>query len=258
MRMNRLFIPFFILLLALAGCRVPLDKELVVRRIVDGDTVELYNGKMVRYLGVDTPETRKRAGDRWVYSPEPYAIEAMDYNRKLVLNKKLDLEFDVRETDRYGRWLAYVRVGEVLVNERLLREGLAWYVEYPPNGREYRERFLSAQQEARDNSRGIWKDLHAISPHEAGKHSGEFCGVKGRVVNTASHPGVVYLYFGEKGEGALTAVIHADNLESFVKQDISAARSYRGSEVELFGKITDGRYGPEVTLYHPSQIKIIE
>src|SRR3989344_6477897 len=28
-----------------------------VSRVIDGDTIELYEGKRVRYIGIDTPET---------------------------------------------------------------------------------------------------------------------------------------------------------------------------------------------------------
>jgi len=42
----------------------------------------------------------------------------------LVFSKVVDVEPVTR--DRYGRTVAFVRVGDTLVNEELIRQGLAW------------------------------------------------------------------------------------------------------------------------------------
>jgi endonuclease YncB( thermonuclease family) len=87
----------------------------LVSRVIDGDTVELGDGSRVRYIGMDTPET---AGDC-------YNREATARNIELVLNRVVQLEKDVSETDQYGRLLRYVYVDGVMVNEVLVREGYA-------------------------------------------------------------------------------------------------------------------------------------
>lgn len=78
-------------------------------------------------------------------------------NRRLVEGKRVRLEYDVEKRDRYGRTLAYVYVGGVMVNERLVRAGYAQVSTYPPNVK-YQERFLVAQREAREAGRGLWGD----------------------------------------------------------------------------------------------------
>ena len=127
----------------------------MVRRVIDGDTVELADGRLVRYLGIDTPEVRRRIGDDWIVDPEPLARAAMEANRELVEGKAVRLEYDVQTHDRYGRTLAYVYVDDRMVNEALLETGYAQVMTIPPNVR-YAQRFRAAVKAARNARRGFW------------------------------------------------------------------------------------------------------
>jgi len=129
--------------------------ELIVRRAIDGDTIELGDGQLVRYIGIDAPEVRRKVRERWVVDPEPFARAATDANRRLVENQPVRLEYDVQPKDRYGRVLAYVYVGERMVNEELLAAGYAQLLTIPPNVR-YVERLRAAANEARRARRGLW------------------------------------------------------------------------------------------------------
>ncbi|MFW5703328.1 MAG: thermonuclease family protein [Patescibacteria group bacterium] len=151
------------------------DIMLHVARVVDGDTIELSNGDMVRYIGVDTPETRHpRKG------LECFGKEATAYNTSLVLGKSVRLEQDVSSTDRYGRVLAYVFVEsdssasselsagnvseslqqedireEIFVNAQLVQDGYAVASSYPPDVA-YDDLFAQLETEAREAERGLW------------------------------------------------------------------------------------------------------
>lgn len=116
--------------------------------VIDGDTIILADGRQVRYIGVDTPEL----GDRRLAGAADAAREA---NRRLVEGNDLRLERDVRELDRYGRLLAYVWVGETLVNEELLREGWARLLTIPPDVR-YVGRFREAARVGAAKRLAIW------------------------------------------------------------------------------------------------------
>lgn len=125
-----------------------------VVRVVDGDTIHVRLGdrvEKVRYIGVNTPEVHGRAG-----GPQPGAVEATALNRALVEGRRVRLELDVRERDRYGRLLAYVWVGDVLVNAELVRRGYAQVMTVPPNVR-YQGLFLRLQRDAREAGRGLWR-----------------------------------------------------------------------------------------------------
>lgn len=128
-----------------------------VRKVIDGDTIQLQNGKFVRYIGIDTPETRKRAGGVWHYAPEPYALDAKKLNNELVERGRVELEFDEEKYDKYGRWLAYVYSGKKMVNEEILKAGYAKILMIPPNTK-YFHRLKMAETEAKENKRGIWRN----------------------------------------------------------------------------------------------------
>ena len=133
-----------------------------MRRVVDGDTAQLQDGRLIRYIGIDTPESRRRDGSgAWVEDPQPLSHEAAELNRALVEGRRVRLEYDAQTHDRYHRLLAYVYVesdgGEVMVNAELLRMGLAQLLTIPPNVK-YVERFRALVEEARRQRRGLWKD----------------------------------------------------------------------------------------------------
>ncbi|MFT4400417.1 thermonuclease family protein [Bacillus sp. SW14] len=133
-------------------------KELVdvnLDRAVDGDTIKVsYNGKVdtVRYLLVDTPETKKPNS-----CVQPYGEDASKRNKELVSNGKLQLEFDKGDgRDKYGRLLAYVYVDGKSVQETLLKEGLARVAfVYEPNTK-YIDQFKNDEQEAKSEKLSIW------------------------------------------------------------------------------------------------------
>ena len=257
---SRIIIAGLLAIVAAAGCirnSVGSDgreSSFRVTRVTDGDTIELSNGRKVRYIGIDTPETRKRRGRDWVYSPEPYSQAAKDHNEALLRQGNVTLEFDEQKEDKYGRFLAYVYAGDRMVNEDLLREGYATLFIYPPNTK-YLELMIGAQEDARRNERGMWKTLKTISPGEAGAYIGKLCTVKGKVLRCGRLGEVIFLNFGEKHKNGFTALIYNNNVQFFEKQGISSPENYyNGRQVALTGKIRD-RNGPQIVVYHPSQIE---
>lgn len=128
-------------------------KTAEVARVIDGDTIEVrMDGELfkVRYIGIDTPETKDPRVD-----VECFGLEAAAANERLVEGQAVFLEKDVSETDRYGRLLRYVWSRSVLVNEELVADGYAVVSTYPPDV-QYQDRFLAAQRSARGAGRGLW------------------------------------------------------------------------------------------------------
>ncbi len=134
--------------------------ESTVIKVIDGDTVRLENGRVVRYLGINAPELRKKIDNRWVRSPEPYAEEAADFNKKLVEGKKVLIEVDpAKKRDQFGRLTAYVYLVEskLLANEELLKAGLA-RADKTPVFMKHRKRFWSIEEMAWHDKRGMWAE----------------------------------------------------------------------------------------------------
>ncbi len=119
--------------------------------VVDGDTIHVeMNGQTyrVRYIGVDAPESTRIV--------ECFGREATEFNRALVADRRLRLERDVSETDRYGRLLRYAYLPDGrMVNEVLVREGYALARSFPPDVK-YQDRLREAERDARQNRRGLW------------------------------------------------------------------------------------------------------
>lgn len=126
-----------------------------VRRVVDGDTIEVDSGKTVRFLGMDTPETvdpRRPVGC--------FGKEASSETKKLLAGKFVILQKDISDTDKFGRLLRLIYLplenGQILfVNDYLVREGFAKVKTYPPDVK-FEYRFLEAERKAKEAKKGLW------------------------------------------------------------------------------------------------------
>jgi micrococcal nuclease len=133
-----------LLLLLPLACKQPSDTVTVVR-VIDGDTIIIDGGDHVRYIGIDSPET-----------DEFYYARASQLNADLVAGKRVRLESDVTDKDKYGRLLRYVYVGDIFVNAEMVKHGCAWSVAYPPDVK-YQVYLEAMEKEARELKRGFWK-----------------------------------------------------------------------------------------------------
>ena len=125
--------------------------------VVDGDTIDVSIGgrdERVRLLGIDTPETHVAEGA----APECFGPEASSFTATLLpAGTAVRLERDVVGRDHYGRLLAYVYVvdGGVLVNEEIIRQGMARPLRIEPNGT-FAARFVEAARHAEAKGLGLW------------------------------------------------------------------------------------------------------
>jgi micrococcal nuclease len=138
--------------LVLAGCTqpgmegLPTDAEaVVIRYVVDGDTVELEDGRTVRYIGINAPERH-----------QPYYEQATGANRRLVEGEPARMVLDAQKTDRFGRTLGYLWVDDRFVNLELVRLGYATAYTEPPNV-QYSAEIVAAEKRARDAQAGLWE-----------------------------------------------------------------------------------------------------
>jgi micrococcal nuclease len=140
--------------------------DILVVRVVDGDTLKLENGERVRLIGIDTPETHesvklyrdsKKSGQD-IKTIQALGRRSYKFTRQLVEGKRVRLEFDLEKHDRYKRLLAYVYLKDgTFVNAEIIRQGYASLMTYPPNVK-YVDTFKQLYKEARENVRGLWKE----------------------------------------------------------------------------------------------------
>lgn len=135
--------------------------------VVDGDTVHVQSGdrvEKVRYLGVNAPELEHpprpgeapgRRGPRRLPGTPAAAAAARQVNAGLVAGMPVRLQLGPRARDDYQRLLAYLWVGDTLVNAEMIRRGYAEAMTLPPV-HPLRDLFVRLEREARDAGRGLW------------------------------------------------------------------------------------------------------
>ncbi len=127
-------------------------KEYVVTKIIDGNTIKLDTGEIIKYIGTEAPDLYQKNG-----GPEFFAKQASRYNQKLVFMKKVRLEFDKEKKDKDGNILAYVFVKKTFVNAELIKLGYAKAHITPPNDK-YKKMFLDLEKNAKQSEKGLWQE----------------------------------------------------------------------------------------------------
>jgi micrococcal nuclease len=135
-----------------------------VKKVVDGDTFWVDDGSpkgfKIRLIGVDAPESKNSRTKEMAY----FGREASDYLSSLIAGRKVRLEYDVGQFDKYGRTLAYVYLEDgTFVNTLLVKNGYATVMTVPPNVK-YADTFLKLERKARNQKRGLWRDIGYSPP----------------------------------------------------------------------------------------------
>jgi endonuclease YncB( thermonuclease family) len=116
-----------------------------VSEVIDGDTFSINSGERVRMVGINTPEV-----DQYFYE------EAKEVLMLMIDKTSVSLEQDITDTDKYGRLLRYVFVGELFINIEMVKRGFANAFTVPPDIK-YTDELLEAQRYARENNLGLWE-----------------------------------------------------------------------------------------------------
>ena len=126
--------------------RKPSDR-FIVKKIKDGDSVELLGGDRLRLLSVDTPE-----------EGELFFEDACQFLAELTLGKTARIEFAGRRRDRYGRLLGYLYIDSIFVNKAILENGLGYLYLFKDTelDRPETKDLLMAQRAAMQKAIGLW------------------------------------------------------------------------------------------------------
>ncbi len=137
----------------LIGATEVVPKWINVKWVSDGDSIVLRDGRHVRYIGINAPEI-----DHDNHRVEAFGYAAKKYNQSLVRSKKVRLEFDKKQHDRYGRLLAYIFLLDgTFINKKMIEKGYAHVLHRRPNIK-YDGVLLKAQRDAMSSKQGIWRN----------------------------------------------------------------------------------------------------
>lgn len=140
------------------GVKKTLAEVGIVTHVTDGDTFDIMidgTKSRVRMLGINTPESvdpRRPV--------ECFGREASNYLKGLINNKQVTLEKDPNkpDADEYGRLLRYVFLGDININEQMVRDGYAYEYTYRSEQYIYQNQFKQSEKLARDAGRGLWSE----------------------------------------------------------------------------------------------------
>jgi micrococcal nuclease len=150
--------------------KVTRSESVLVKAVLDGDTIDVSTYGRVRLLGIDAPET-----SHGLDTAAPFGREARERLTGLLLHRWIRLEMDGASLDVYNRHLAYVVTEDgQFVNAMLVREGLARVFARVPLTR--LQELKRAESEAQAFHRGMWGTAPAVpatgyTPPSTGRRS---------------------------------------------------------------------------------------
>lgn len=215
--------------------------------VYDGDTVRLADGRRLRFIGINTPETGHHG-----QANQPLATQARTYLDNLLntQNRVLNLQYDTEKHDHYGRLLAhaFLETGSN-VGVQLLDAGLATTLVVPPNTWSV-DCYQQHENAARVARRGLWslplyqaRNGATLEPDAKG-----FRIIHGRVTDIRHTRFTVWLEL----EGPLRVLVPTRDLSNFRTGYLD---SLAGEQVEVRGWIKTDRDGLRVTVRHPAALR---
>jgi len=161
-----------------------------VTRVIDGDTVEIEDGQVIRLLGIDSPE-----------KGECYSQEAGKALSRLILGKEVILQKGSTAVDDHGRLLRYIflhnanpKKDNIFINNILLKQGAAIPYLIAAN-RRYEPLFKNSYAKAKTKKVG----MHGVCKGDADLlvPSSSKCTIKGNVSRNGSPKNGNKIYYLE-------------------------------------------------------------
>ncbi|MCC7254072.1 thermonuclease family protein [Hyphomicrobium sp.] len=237
-----------------------------VLKVIDGETLLLDDGQEVRLIGALAPKPDVPSQDAADWPPAREARQALD---TLVAGRSVQLRYEVRRRDRYGRMLAQVHVTRrddasaddaVWLQERLIRDGHARAYALPGNAGCIGA-LMAAEAAARAARRGLWRrDAYRVrDADDVGallKLAGRFAIVEGRVAEVTRAQRTTYVNFGADWRRDFTASLANTIVD---RSDGGAARmsGLKGKTIRVRGWI-ERRNGPMIALSAPDEIEVLD
>ncbi len=238
------------------GCETVPGETGRVASVIDGATLVLDSGLVVRLAGIAAPAPPRGTSAAW-----PQAVRAGAALGALALGRMVSLAYPDAGRDRYERAVAFVTVegSEAPLAEALLAEGLARVMPADEPAACLAPLFAT-EREAREKQLGLWADpyyaIRAARDPALAERADAYDLVEGRVMSVGIRGPVAYLDFGRDWRTDFTAVIAAPAAKALVAGGMPPA-SLEGRHVRLRGWI-ERRDGPSLRVTHPTQLELLD
>jgi micrococcal nuclease len=227
-----------------------------VAEVIDGETLRLTDGRILRLAGIMVP-TRAAGGDN------RYAEAASRAVALLVGDRPVLFAFGARRMDRHGRFMAQVwQVSDdgsagAWLQGALLADGFARVATTPDNLLMVPE-MLRLEDETRRARRGLWGDpgYRVRTPEDAGEALDSFQVVEGRVLAVAIRRRIGYLNFGADYRTDFTLSLDAEALRLMWQANLDPM-ALQGIRVRARGWLRSFN-GPLIEITHPEQIEVLQ
>lgn len=171
-----------------------------VVRVTDGDTLTVTRGSKregVRFFGIDCPARNQDFGQR-----------ARQFTFESVFGKEVSVEPVTK--DRHGYTMAIIKVGDVVLNRKLIESGLAW-VDLKFCYRKECHEWTQLQDQAQRAKIGLWSEPGPIPPWEFKGQSRKALRSHPQTKNRELTAKPIEIYHGD----VVSHVFHAPGCEEF-------------------------------------------
>ena len=225
------------------------DETARVTKIYDGDTFKLEDGRVVRVIGINTPELSHD-----VKPAQAYAVEAKQALAALLpAGSKVGLVYDQDRQDHYQRTLAhvYALTGQNLAVELLVR-GYGFAIVVPPNTGQT-ECYFNSERRARQQAHGLWanpaytpKSSDSLTRHDTG-----FQYVVGTVTGIGQGKKNVWLDMGNH----FSLRVQRKHLQYFTRMPLEALT---GRQIRVRGWAAFYNDKLRMNIGHPAMMELVD
>ena len=132
--------------------------------VADGDTITILDSQKtqhkIRLQGIDAPERAQAFGNK-----SKQSLHEMVHGKQVTV--------DSQKKDKYGRVVGKILLNNTDVCLEQLKRGMAWHYKQHANEqpKEDRETYSLAEQQAKTEFKGLWRDKQPVPPWEFRKQN---------------------------------------------------------------------------------------
>lgn len=221
-----------------------------IKKVIDGDTIRLTDNRLVRFIGINTPEIDHETGNS-----EPFAEKARDFLQALIDEQQgfILLQYDSELEDRHGRQLAHVfTLDGQNIQATMIAKGLGMWITVPPNLL-YLECYRKREQRARQIKAGIWNAQFKEPRKTASltKQDRGFQWIRGKVTRIGHGKKYIWLNFGNNA----AARVHKDDLAYFQNGTLGV---FNNKTITIRGWLFPYKKQLVMRLRHPASMELEE